>query len=273
MSRYAKSKKLYEEAVTLMPGGVNSPVRAFKNVELDPIYMDSGKGSKIYDVEGHEYIDYVLSWGPLILGHAHEKVVSRLKEVMEKGTSFGANTAYENELAKLVIERVPSIEMIRMVNSGTEATMSALRLARGYTGRDKILKFEGNYHGHGDSLLIKAGSGVATLGLPDSPGVPESIAQNTLTVPYNDIESVRYVFESYGQEIAGVIVEPVSGNMGVVPPVGDFLQSLRTITEENGSLLIFDEVMTGFRVGYNCARGYLGVTPDLTCLGDRKSVV
>jgi len=267
MSRYAKSKKLYEEAVTLMPGGVNSPVRAFKNVELDPIYMDSGKGSKIYDVEGHEYIDYVLSWGPLILGHAHDKVVSRLKEVMEKGTSFGANTAYENELAKLVIERVPSIEMIRMVNSGTEATMSALRLARGYTGRDKILKFEGNYHGHGDSLLIKAGSGVATLGLPDSPGVPASIAQNTITVPYNDQESVRYAFDEYGDDIAAVIVEPVAGNMGVVPPVNNFLSFLREITNEFGSLLIFDEVMTGFRVSYQGAQGYFNITPDITCLG------
>ncbi len=267
MSRYAKSKKLYEEAITLMPGGVNSPVRAFKNVELDPIYMDSGKGSKIYDVEGHEYIDYVLSWGPLILGHAHEKVVSRLKEVMEKGTSFGANTAYENELAKLVIERVPSIEMIRMVNSGTEATMSALRLARGYTGRDKILKFEGNYHGHGDSLLIKAGSGVATLGLPDSPGVPASIAQNTITVPYNDQESVRYAFDEYGDDIAAVIVEPVAGNMGVVPPVNNFLSFLREITNEFGSLLIFDEVMTGFRVSYQGAQGHFNITPDITCLG------
>src|SRR5690625_2975603 len=267
MSRYAKSKKLYEEAVTLMPGGVNSPVRAFKNVELDPIYMDSGKGSKIYDVEGHEYIDYVLSWGPLILGHAHEKVVSRLKEVMEKGTSFGANTAYENELAKLVIERVPSIEMIRMVNSGTEATMSALRLARGYTGRNKIMKFEGNYHGHGDSLLIKAGSGVATLGLPDSPGVPESVAEHTITVPYNDQESVRYAFEQYGNDIAAVIVEPVSGNMGVVPPINNFLQFLRDITKEHGALLIFDEVMTGFRVDFNCAQAYFNVMPDITCLG------
>lgn len=267
MSRYEKSKALYEEAVHLMPGGVNSPVRAFKNVKLDPIYMEKGKGSKIYDVDGNEYIDYVLSWGPLILGHADDNVVSKLKEVMEKGTSFGANTEYENKLAKLVIDRVPSIEMVRMVNSGTEATMSALRLARGYTGRDKILKFEGNYHGHGDSLLIKAGSGVATLGLPDSPGVPESIAQNTITVPYNDQESVRYAFEQYGDDIAAVIVEPVAGNMGVVPPVNDFLSFLREITNEYQSLLIFDEVMTGFRVGYHCAQGHFNVTPDLTCLG------
>ena len=267
MKNFTNSIDAYKEAVDLMPGGVNSPVRAFKSVGMNPIFMQEGKGSKITDIDGNEYIDYVLSWGPLILGHADDRVVSKLQEAVVKGTSFGAPTILENKLANLVIDRVPSVEMVRMVSSGTEATMSALRVARGYTGRDKILKFEGNYHGHGDSLLIKAGSGVATLGLPDSPGVPESIAQNTLTVPYNDIESVRYVFESYGQEIAGVIVEPVSGNMGVVPPVGDFLQSLRTITEENGSLLIFDEVMTGFRVGYNCAQGHFGVTPDLTCLG------
>jgi len=267
VKNFTNSIDAYKEAVDLMPGGVNSPVRAFKSVGMNPIFMQEGKGSKITDIDGNEYIDYVLSWGPLILGHADDRVVSKLQEAVVKGTSFGAPTILENKLANLVIDRVPSVEMVRMVSSGTEATMSALRVARGYTGRDKILKFEGNYHGHGDSLLIKAGSGVATLGLPDSPGVPESIAQNTLTVPYNDIESVRYVFESYGQEIAGVIVEPVSGNMGVVPPVGDFLQSLRTITEENGSLLIFDEVMTGFRVGYNCAQGHFGVTPDLTCLG------
>ncbi|MBR7553428.1 glutamate-1-semialdehyde 2,1-aminomutase [Allobacillus sp. GCM10007491] len=267
MNRYEKSQKLFEEAKHLLPGGVNSPVRSFKSVDMTPIYTEKGKGSRIYDVDGNEYIDYVLSWGPLIVGHAHDAVVSKLKEVMEKGTSFGTNVKYENELAKMVIERVPSIEKVRMVNSGTEATMSALRLARGYTGRDKILKFEGNYHGHGDSLLIKAGSGVATLGLPDSPGVPESIAQNTITVPYNDMESVRYVFEQYGDDLAAVIVEPVSGNMGVVPPVNDFLQNLRKITEDHGTLLIFDEVMTGFRVGYNCAQGHFGVTPDLTCLG------
>ncbi|WP_417006662.1 glutamate-1-semialdehyde 2,1-aminomutase [Aquibacillus salsiterrae] len=257
----------YKEAVDLMPGGVNSPVRAFKSVGMNPIFMERGKGAKIYDIDGNEYIDYVLSWGPLILGHADERVVRKLKEVTENGTSFGAPTLIENELAKLVRERVPSIEMVRMVNSGTEATMSALRLARGYTGRDKILKFEGNYHGHGDSLLIKAGSGVATLGLPDSPGVPESVAKNTITVPYNDIESVRYAFDQFGDDIAAVIVEPVSGNMGVVPPKGEFLHELRAVTENNGTLLIFDEVMTGFRVGYHCAQGHFGITPDLTCLG------
>ncbi len=267
MRSFEKSKKAFKEAVKLMPGGVNSPVRAFKSVNMDPIFMERGKGSKIYDIDGNEYIDYVLSWGPLILGHSNDQVVESIKKVAENGTSFGAPTEIENELAKLVIERVPSIEVVRMVSSGTEATMSALRLARGYTGRNKIIKFEGCYHGHGDSLLIKAGSGVATLGLPDSPGVPEGVAKNTITVPYNDLESIRYAFEQYGDDIAGIIVEPVAGNMGVVPPQPGFLEGLREITENNGSLLIFDEVMTGFRVGYNCAQGYYNVTPDLTCLG------
>ncbi|KEZ51190.1 glutamate-1-semialdehyde 2,1-aminomutase [Metabacillus indicus] len=267
MRSYEKSGKAFAEAQGLMPGGVNSPVRAFKSVAMDPIFMERGKGSKIYDIDGNEYIDYVLSWGPLILGHTNDAVVEAIKKVTESGTSFGAPTLIENELAKLVIDRVPSIEIIRMVSSGTEATMSALRLARGFTGRNKILKFEGCYHGHGDSLLIKAGSGVATLGLPDSPGVPEGVAKNTITVPYNDMESVKYAFEQFGDDIAGVIVEPVAGNMGVVPPLPGFLESLRSITEEYGSLLIFDEVMTGFRVDYGCAQGYFGVTPDLTCLG------
>lgn len=264
---YENSKKAFSEAVNLMPGGVNSPVRAFKSVNMDPIFMESGSGSKLKDIDGNEYIDYVLSWGPLILGHANPKVVEGIQRVAASGSSFGASTLVENELAKLVIERVPSIEMIRMVSSGTEATMSALRVARGYTGRDKILKFEGSYHGHGDSLLIKAGSGVATLGLPDSPGVPESIAKNTITVAYNDLDSVRLVFEEYGQDLAAVILEPVAGNMGVVPPKPGFLEGLRELTEKHGTLLIFDEVMTGFRVGYNCAQGYYGITPDLTCLG------
>ncbi|WP_062104546.1 glutamate-1-semialdehyde 2,1-aminomutase [Bacillus niameyensis] len=267
MRTYEKSKQAFEKAVQLMPGGVNSPVRAFKSVDMDPIFMAKGKGSKIQDIDGNEYIDYVLSWGPLILGHANERVVEAIKEATESGTSFGAPTLMENKLAELVIDRVPSIEIVRMVSSGTEATMSALRLARGYTGRNKILKFEGCYHGHGDSLLIKAGSGVATLGLPDSPGVPEGIAKNTITVPYNDLDGVRYAFERFGEDIAGVIVEPVAGNMGVVPPRNGFLEGLREITTEYGALLIFDEVMTGFRVGYNCAQGYFGVTPDLTCLG------
>lgn len=264
---FTQSIDAYKEAVSLMPGGVNSPVRAFKSVGMSPIFMEHGKGSKITDIDQNEYIDYVLSWGPLILGHADDRVISRIKEVAEKGTSFGAPSLLENKLANLVIERVPSIEMLRMVNSGTEATMSALRLARGYTGRDLILKFEGNYHGHGDSLLIKAGSGVATLGLPDSPGVPKGIASNTITVPYNDLESLRYAFDQYGANIAAVIVEPVAGNMGVVPPVNSFLQKLREITDQNGALLIFDEVMTGFRVGYHCAQGHFDVMPDITCLG------
>src|SRR5690625_2474075 len=267
MKKFDQSIDAYKEAVTLMPGGVNSPVRAFKSVGMSPIFMESGKGAILTDIDGNEYIDYVLSWGPLILGHADNQVVESLKQIAEKGTSFGAPTTLESKLAKLVIERVPSVEMVRMVNSGTEATMSALRLARGYTGRNKILKFEGNYHGHGDSLLIKAGSGVATLGLPDSPGVPESVAKHTITVPYNDKESVTYAFEQFGDDIAAVIVEPVSGNMGVVPPRNEFLKHLRTVTEEYGALLIFDEVMTGFRVGYHCAQGHFDITPDLTCLG------
>jgi glutamate-1-semialdehyde 2,1-aminomutase len=264
---YEKSKQAFAEAVNLMPGGVNSPVRAFKSVNMDPIFMQSGKGAMITDIDGNEYIDYVLSWGPLIHGHSDPDVVEGIKRVAETGASFGAPTLAENELAKLVIERVPSIEMIRMVSSGTEATMSALRLARGYTGRNKILKFEGCYHGHADSLLIKAGSGVATLGLPDSPGVPESVAKNTITVPYNDLESVKVAIQEFGDDLAAIIVEPVAGNMGVVPPEPGFLEGLRELTENNGTLLIFDEVMTGFRVGYNCAQGYFGVTPDITCLG------
>jgi glutamate-1-semialdehyde 2,1-aminomutase len=267
MKSFEKSIAAFKEAKEVMPGGVNSPVRAFKSVKMDPVFMERGKGSKIYDIDGNEYIDYVLSWGPLILGHADDEVVRALKETAELGTSFGAPNEMETKLAKLVIDRVPSIEVIRMVNSGTEATMSALRLARGYTGRSKIVKFEGCYHGHGDSLLIKAGSGVATLGLPDSPGVPEGIAQNTITVPYNDLESLQVAFEQFGEDIACVIVEPVAGNMGVVPPQKGFLEGVRKMTEQHGSLLIFDEVMTGFRVDYECAQGYFGVTPDLTCLG------
>ncbi|MFZ2464667.1 MAG: glutamate-1-semialdehyde 2,1-aminomutase [Caldibacillus thermoamylovorans] len=267
MRSFEKSIKAFQEAVQLMPGGVNSPVRAFKAVDMNPIFMESGKGSKIYDIDGNEYIDYVLSWGPLILGHANRQVVEALKKVVESGTSFGAPTLIENKLAELVKERVPSIEIIRMVNSGTEATMSALRLARGYTGRSKILKFEGCYHGHGDSLLIKAGSGVATLGLPDSPGVPEGIAKNTITVPYNDLDGVKTAFEKFGEDIAAIIVEPIAGNMGVVPPLPSFLEGLREMTEQFGALLIFDEVMTGFRADYHCAQGYFNIQPDLTCLG------
>lgn len=262
-----KSRQAFERAKQVIPGGVNSPVRAYKSVGLTPVYVERGAGSSIYDIDGNRYIDYILSWGPLIAGHAHPKVVEALQETAAKGTSFGAPTELETLMAELVIERVPSVDIVRMVNSGTEATMSALRLARGFTNRPKILKFEGSYHGHADSLLIKAGSGVATLGLPDSPGVPQSVAQNTITVPYNDLESVKLAFERYGEELACVIVEPIAGNMGVVPPLPGFLEGLREITKQYGSLLIFDEVMTGFRVDYHCAQGKFGVTPDLTCFG------
>lgn len=261
------SRSAFEEAKLYIPGGVNSPVRAFKSVGLTPIYIDRGEGSWVYDIDGNSFIDYVGSWGPLIMGHAHPEVVEALQETAAKGTSFGAPTLLETKMAKLVCERVPSIEVVRMVNSGTEATMSAIRLARGFTGRSKIIKFEGSYHGHADSLLIKAGSGIATLGLPDSPGVPESVASNTIAVPYNDLESVQLAFERFGEEIAAVIVEPVAGNMGVVPPQPGFLEGLRKVTSDYGSILIFDEVMTGFRVDLNCAQGRYGVTPDLTCLG------
>ncbi|AYG00147.1 glutamate-1-semialdehyde 2,1-aminomutase [Lactococcus allomyrinae] len=264
---FEKSVKAFDEAKKVLPGGVNSPVRAFKSVDMNPVFIDHGAGSRLYDIDGNEYIDYVLSWGPLVLGHAEQSVVSALEASVSRGTSFGAPTEIETDLAELVIRRVPSVEMVRMVNSGTEATMSALRLARGVTGRNKIVKFEGSYHGHADSLLIKAGSGVATLGLPDSPGVPAGIAENTLTVPYNDLVALRVAFEHFGADIAAVIVEPVGGNMGCVPPVAGFLEGLREITAEFGALLIFDEVMTGFRVDYNCAQGKFGIEPDITCFG------
>ncbi|MNO47426.1 Glutamate-1-semialdehyde 2,1-aminomutase [compost metagenome] len=261
------SRKAFDEAKQYIPGGVNSPVRAFKSVGLTPVYVDHGIGSRIYDIDGNSFIDYVCSWGPLIMGHAHPEVVKALQETAVKGTSFGAPTLLETEMAKTVVERVASVDIVRMVNSGTEATMSAIRLARGYTGRSKILKFEGSYHGHADSLLIKAGSGVATLGLPDSPGVPEGVAVNTITVPYNDLESTQIAFERFGSEIAAVIVEPIAGNMGVVPPLPGFLEGLRQLTSDHGSLLIFDEVMTGFRVNRGCAQGLFNITPDITCFG------
>jgi glutamate-1-semialdehyde 2,1-aminomutase len=264
---YGKSIAAFSEAKKVMPGGVNSPVRAFRSVGGNPVYFERGQGSRVWDIDGNEYIDYVGSWGPLILGHAHPAVVEAVKMMAEKGTSFGAPTEIETEMAKKVCEIVPSVEMVRMVNSGTEATMSALRLARGYTGRDMIMKFVGCYHGHADSLLIKAGSGVATLGLPDSPGVPHRTASNTITVPFNDLEAVEEAFRQYGDQMAAVIVEPVAGNMGVVPPLPGFLEGLRDITEKHGTLLIFDEVMTGFRVDYHCAQGLYGITPDLTTLG------
>ncbi|MGN7763244.1 glutamate-1-semialdehyde 2,1-aminomutase [Paenibacillus sp. 22594] len=265
--REEASRKAFDEAKQYIPGGVNSPVRAFKSVGLTPVYVDHGAGSRIYDIDGNSFIDYVCSWGPLIMGHAHPEVVKALQETAVKGTSFGAPTLLETEMAKTVVGRVHSVDIVRMVNSGTEATMSAIRLARGYTGRSKILKFEGSYHGHADSLLIKAGSGVATLGLPDSPGVPEGVAMNTITVPYNDLEGVKIAFERFGNEIAAVIVEPIAGNMGVVPPLPGFLEGLRKVTTGYGALLIFDEVMTGFRVNRGCAQGLFGMEPDITCFG------
>jgi glutamate-1-semialdehyde 2,1-aminomutase len=264
---FERSKKMFAEAKEVMPGGVNSPVRAFKSVGLDPVFIDRAKGSKIYDVDGKEYIDYVASWGPMILGHAHPRIVSAVQKAAEKGTSFGAPTELETEMARLVIEAVPSVEMVRMVNSGTEAVIGALRVARGYTGRNKILKFIGCYHGHGDSLLIKAGSGVTTLGLPDSPGVTPGTAQDTLTVNFNDLEAVKEIFAQAGEEIAAVIVEPIAGNMGLAIPQEGFLQGLRDITTQYGALLIFDEVMTGFRVAYGGAQELYNITPDLTTLG------
>jgi glutamate-1-semialdehyde 2,1-aminomutase len=264
---YEQSKSQFEKALPIIPGGVNSPVRAFRSVMEHPVFAESGAGSKLTDIDGNTYIDYICSWGPLILGHSHPDVVASLQEAAGKGTSFGVPTMLETEMAELVIERVPSVEVVRMVNSGTEATMSALRLARAYTGRNKILKFEGSYHGHSDSLLIKAGSGVATLGLPDSPGVLEHTAQHTLTVAYNDLVSVQQVCEQIGEDIAAIIVEPVAGNMGVVPPQPGFLEGLRSLTEQYGIVLIFDEVMTGFRVDYYSAQGRYNVTPDLTTMG------
>jgi glutamate-1-semialdehyde 2,1-aminomutase len=262
-----KSKQLFERAKQVIPGGVNSPVRAFKAVGGNPLFIARGAGCRIVDVDGSEYIDYVGSWGPLILGHCHPEVIEALVQVLKIGTSFGAPTEREVELAELICEAYPSIEAVRLTNSGTESTMAAVRLARGFTGRPLILKFEGCYHGHGDSFLVKAGSGVATLGLPDSPGVPLALAELTLTCPFNDLSSVQETFVRQGQQIAAVIVEPVVGNMGCVPPLPGFLEGLRQITVENRSLLIFDEVMTGFRVAYGGAQGFYGIRPDLTTLG------
>ena len=262
----SKSKKLFKEAQEYLPGGVDSPVRAFKAVGGEPLFIKRGCGSKIYDEDGNEFIDYVCSWGPLILGHAHPGVVAAVCRAAEGGTSFGAPTELETKLAKMICEAMPSIEKIRFVSSGTEAAMSAIRLARAFTKRDKILKFDGCYHGHSDGLLVKAGSGVATLGLPDSPGVPSGYAANTLVVSYNNLCEVEEIFDQY-QDIAAVIVEPVAANMGVVAPRPMFLEGLRAITEAHGTLLIFDEVITGFRVAYGGAQETYGVQPDLTCLG------
>ena len=267
MQNTTRSQQLFEQAQTILPGGVNSPVRAFRGVGGTPRFMARGKGSTLIDVDGNHYIDYVLSWGPLILGHAHPEIVAALQTAIADGTSYGAPNPYEVELAQLVTEMMPSIEMVRFVNSGTEATMSVLGLARAFTGREKIIKFNGNYHGHADFLLVSAGSGVATLGLPDSPGVPTSTVANTLSAEYNDLDAVAELFDRYPDEIAAIIVEPIVGNMGFVLPQPGFLEGLRDLTRAHNSLLIFDEVMTGFRVHEGGAQTVFGIQPDLTALG------
>ena len=267
MLNLEKSAAAFEEAKKLMPGGVNSPVRSYRSVDCNPPFIARAEGSHIFDIDGNEYIDYVGSWGPMVVGHAHPQVVKALQEAATRGTSYGAPTLIESQLAKKVMEVYPSMEVIRMVNSGTEATMSALRLARGYTGRNKIVKFIGCYHGHSDSLLVKAGSGMATFGVPDSPGVTPGTAQDTITIPYNDFEAFKAVFAEQGAEIAAVIVEPVAGNMGLVLPKPGYLDLLRKVTTEHGALLIFDEVMCGFRASLGGAQAAYAVKPDLTCLG------
>ena len=262
-----KSSEAWERARKFIPGGVNSPARAFRSVGGNPLFIQRGSGCKIYDIDENEYIDYVASWGPLILGHAHPSVLEAIGATMLNGTSFGASTTLETELAEIIVNAVPSIELVRLVNSGTEATMSAIRVARGYTGRDKIIKIDGCYHGHVDYLLTKGGSGIATFGLSDSAGVPEDFARNTLTVPFNDADAVRQTLEANVNQIACLILEPIMGNMGIIPPHDGYLQALREITREHDVVLIFDEVITGFRVAYGGAQSVYGVTPDMTCLG------
>jgi glutamate-1-semialdehyde 2,1-aminomutase len=263
----SRSHDLFIQAQQHIPGGVNSPVRAFKGVGGDPVFIKQAKGPYVFDEDGNRYIDYVGSWGPMIVGHAHEEVLEAVAQTMQNGLSFGAPTELETRMADRVCELVPSLDMVRMVSSGTEATMSALRLARGFTGRDKIVKFEGCYHGHSDSLLVKAGSGALTLGVPTSPGVPASLAEHTLTLDYNNSEQVRELFALMGTQIAAIIVEPVAGNMNCIPPLPDFLKTLREVCDQHGSVLILDEVMTGFRVSLGGAQAYYGITPDLTTLG------
>lgn len=267
MNKIDKSIALFEQAKSLMPGGVNSPVRAFKNINGNPIFFEKAQGAYLFDADGNKYIDYIGSWGPMIMGHSHPEIVNSIKKQAELGTSYGAPTSLESSVAELIIKNVPSIEKIRMVNSGTEATMSAIRLARGFTNRDKIIKFDGCYHGHVDSLLIKAGSGVLTFGLPDSPGIPEDLAKHTITCPYNDSAAFIEIFNSVKDDLAAVIVEPIAGNMGFVPGTEEFLQTLRSYTESNSSLLIFDEVMSGFRVSLGGAQEIFNITPDITALG------
>lgn len=262
-----KSQELFAEAQKYIPGGVNSPVRAFRSVGLNPLFITKAKGSKIYDADGNEYIDYVASWGPMILGHANDEINEAVRGALENGTSYGAPTELEVEMARMVVDAMPSVEKVRMVSSGTEAVMSAIRLARGYTGRSKFIKFEGCYHGHSDSLLVQAGSGVTTLGLPDSPGVTKGAAQDTINLPYNDLEAVEKTIREQHEDIAAVIIEPIAGNAGVIPPKEGFLEGLRKITKEYGVVLIFDEVITGFRVAYGGAQAYYNVMPDLTTMG------
>ncbi len=265
--KFTNSQSLFEHALKIIPGGVNSPVRACKSVGTYPLFIERGEGCLIYDADGNRFIDYIGSWGPLILGHRHPAVMDAITAVLERGTSFGAPTDLEIQLAEMVIDAVASVDVVRMVNSGTEATMSAIRLARGATGRDLVIKFDGCYHGHADTLLVAAGSGVATLGIPGSPGVPEAVAQSTISLPFNDSEAIKKVMADKGDKVACVIVEPVAGNMGLVAPEDGFLKTLRELTEAHGSVLIFDEVMTGFRVAYGGAQSLYGITPDLSCFG------